>query len=91
MPETMFRPNNLNDGFFSIDDFNKQSQFLEQHDARGEDDTMTRMSRLDADPLATIKQFETEWKIESRRRREEDDEDERWSHLAMQISMLQIR
>lgn len=26
----------LNDGFFSIDDFNKQSQFLEQQDARGE-------------------------------------------------------
>jgi len=31
-------PNNLNDGFFSIDDFNKQSQFLEQQDFRGEDD-----------------------------------------------------
>lgn len=28
----------LNDGFFSIDDFNKQSQFLEQADARGQDD-----------------------------------------------------
>lgn len=31
-------PNGLNDGFFSIDDFNKQSQFLEQQDERGEDD-----------------------------------------------------
>ncbi|RMZ84290.1 hypothetical protein DV738_g735, partial [Chaetothyriales sp. CBS 135597] len=31
-------PHGLNDGFFSIDDFNKQSQFLEQMDARGEDD-----------------------------------------------------
>ncbi|KAF2184314.1 U3 small nucleolar ribonucleoprotein Mpp10 [Zopfia rhizophila CBS 207.26] len=29
-------PNGLNDGFFSIDDFNKQSEFLEQQDARGE-------------------------------------------------------
>jgi U3 small nucleolar RNA-associated protein MPP10 len=29
-------PNGLNDGFFSIDDFNKQSGFLEQQDARGE-------------------------------------------------------
>ncbi|KAK3070722.1 U3 snoRNP protein [Teratosphaeriaceae sp. CCFEE 6253] len=26
----------LNDGFFSIDDFNKQSEFLEQRDARGD-------------------------------------------------------
>ena len=39
-----FEPNNefvedlhgLNDGFFSIDDFNRQSQFLEQIDARGD-------------------------------------------------------
>ena len=30
--------NGLNDGFFSIDDFNRQAQFLEQQDARGEDD-----------------------------------------------------
>ena len=30
--------NGLNDGFFSIDDFNKQSAFLEQADARGGDD-----------------------------------------------------
>ncbi|KAF2872391.1 U3 small nucleolar ribonucleoprotein complex, subunit Mpp10 [Massariosphaeria phaeospora] len=29
-------PNGLNDGFFSIDDFNKQSDLLESHDARGE-------------------------------------------------------
>ncbi|KAL1600168.1 U3 snoRNP protein [Nothophoma quercina] len=29
-------PNGLNDGFFSIDDFNKQSEFLEQQDTRGE-------------------------------------------------------
>ncbi|KAJ4311789.1 U3 snoRNP protein [Neodidymelliopsis sp. IMI 364377] len=29
-------PNGLNDGFFSIDDFNKQSEFLEQQDQRGE-------------------------------------------------------
>ncbi|KXS97961.1 hypothetical protein AC578_3113 [Pseudocercospora eumusae] len=28
----------LNDGFFSIDDFNRQSEFLEQQDTRGEDD-----------------------------------------------------
>lgn len=29
-------PNGLNDGFFSIDDFNKQTDFLEQQDQRGE-------------------------------------------------------
>jgi U3 small nucleolar RNA-associated protein MPP10 len=29
-------PNGLNDGFFSIDEFNKQSDFLEQQDQRGE-------------------------------------------------------
>jgi U3 small nucleolar RNA-associated protein MPP10 len=31
-------PHGLNDGFFSIDDFNRQSQFLERQDERGEDD-----------------------------------------------------
>ncbi|KAF2198733.1 Mpp10 protein [Delitschia confertaspora ATCC 74209] len=46
-------PNGLNDGFFSIDDFNKQSEFLEQIDARGEppaDDD--EEIDWDADPLA---------------------------------------
>ena len=31
-------PHGLNDGFFSIDHFNKTSQFMEQQDERGEDD-----------------------------------------------------
>ena len=46
-------PNNLNDGFFSIDDFNKQSQFLEQQDSRGEDDNPSDEDEIDwdADPL----------------------------------------
>lgn len=45
-------PNNLNDRFFSIDDFNKQSQFLEQKDARGEDDNPSDEDEIDwaADP-----------------------------------------
>ena len=30
--------NGLNDGFFSIEDFNRQSEFLEQQDARGDPD-----------------------------------------------------
>ena len=46
-------PNCLNDGFFSIDDFNKQSQFLEDKDARGEDDNPSEEDEIDwdADPL----------------------------------------
>ncbi|KAM0287280.1 hypothetical protein ACHAQH_000594 [Verticillium albo-atrum] len=32
-------PNGLNDGFFSIDDFNKQTQWLEDQDARGDPNT----------------------------------------------------
>lgn len=47
-------PNKLNDGFFSIDDFNKQSQFLEQMDARGDDDNPSDEDEIDwdADPLS---------------------------------------
>ena len=46
-------PNKLNDGFFSIDDFNKQTQFLESQDARGEDDNPSDEDEIDwdADPL----------------------------------------
>jgi U3 small nucleolar RNA-associated protein MPP10 len=48
-------PNGLNDGFFSIDDFNKQSQFLEQQDAMGEEDQPSDEDEIDwdANPLAT--------------------------------------
>lgn len=45
----------LNDGFFSIDDFNKQSEFLEQQDARGDDDGAASDEEdvdWDADPKA---------------------------------------
>ncbi|ETI22181.1 hypothetical protein G647_06254 [Cladophialophora carrionii CBS 160.54] len=46
-------PNHLNDGFFSIDEFNRQTQFLEQKDARGEDDNPSDEDDIDwdADPL----------------------------------------
>ncbi len=46
-------PNGLNDGFFSIDDFNKHSQFLEQQDAIGEGDNPSDEDEIDwdADPL----------------------------------------
>lgn len=46
-------PNKLNDGFFSIDDFNRQSQFLEQMDARGDDENPSDEDEVDwtADPM----------------------------------------
>ena len=46
----------LNDGFFSIDDFNRQSEFLENQDARGiNDDAASDEEDVDwdVDPLAT--------------------------------------
>lgn len=48
-------PNGLNDGFFSIDDFNKHSKFLEQQDAMGDEDNPSDEDEVDwdADPLAT--------------------------------------
>ncbi|KAK5107900.1 hypothetical protein LTR62_000559 [Meristemomyces frigidus] len=45
----------LNDGFFSIDEFNKQSDFLEQQDVRGDDDGAASDEEdvdWDADPAA---------------------------------------
>ncbi|KFA47177.1 hypothetical protein S40293_06729 [Stachybotrys chartarum IBT 40293] len=49
-------PNGLNDGFFSIDDFNRQTQLFEEQDAKGDPNT-DRVSDeedidWDADPLA---------------------------------------
>lgn len=53
-PELVNDKFGLNDGFFSIDDFNKQSEFLEQQDARGDDDGAASDEEdvdWDADPL----------------------------------------
>ncbi|KAH6858657.1 Mpp10 protein-domain-containing protein [Alternaria alternata] len=45
-------PNGLNDGFFSIDDFNKQTDFLEQQDQRGEGaDSDDDEVNWEADPM----------------------------------------
>ncbi|KAF2431856.1 Mpp10 protein [Tothia fuscella] len=48
-------PHGLNDGFFSIDDFNKQSEFLEQQDTRGDPDDGAASDEeeidWDADPV----------------------------------------
>ena len=56
-PSNVFVPdkNGLNDGFFSIDDFNKQAEFLEQRDVQGEDDRVASDEDeidWDANPLA---------------------------------------
>ncbi|KAF2742475.1 Mpp10 protein [Sporormia fimetaria CBS 119925] len=49
-------PNGLNDGFFSIDQFNKASEFLEQQDLRGEPvDEEDEEIDWDGDPFATGK------------------------------------
>ena len=49
-------PHGLNDGFFSIDDFNRQSEFLERVDARGDPDDGAASDEEDVDwtmdPLA---------------------------------------
>ena len=42
-------PNGLNDGFFSIDDFNRQTSFLEQQDARGDEDNPSDEDEVDWD------------------------------------------
>ncbi|MCJ1305922.1 U3 snoRNP protein [Hypocenomyce scalaris] len=57
-PQETFVPDKhgLNDGFFSIDDFNRQSEFLEQQDARGDPDGGAASDEedidWDADPVA---------------------------------------
>ncbi|KAL1965167.1 hypothetical protein VTN77DRAFT_6080 [Rasamsonia byssochlamydoides] len=56
MQETYVQdPFGLNDGFFSIDDFNKQSEYFERMDAKGEpDDEASDEEEIDwhADPFA---------------------------------------
>ncbi|EON62899.1 hypothetical protein W97_02124 [Coniosporium apollinis CBS 100218] len=57
-PAEEYKPDTfgLNDGFFSIDDFNRQSEFLEQQDARGDPDDGAASDEedidWDADPLS---------------------------------------
>jgi U3 small nucleolar RNA-associated protein MPP10 len=52
-------PNGLNDGFFSIDEFNKQTQWFEDQDARGDPNTdhLSDDESVDwhADPFSTTK------------------------------------
>ncbi|CAJ2503123.1 Uu.00g105170.m01.CDS01 [Anthostomella pinea] len=68
-------PNGLNDGFFSIDDFNKQTQFFEDADARADPnaDEASDDDELDwhADPFSASQP--ADWK-KSKKSRDEDDE-----------------
>lgn len=68
-------PNGLNDGFFSIDDFNKQTEFLERQDAAGDPYTGEASDEedidWDVDPLATSMKS-----ISKKSKRGADDEDE---------------
>ncbi|KAL6715025.1 U3 snoRNP protein [Lecanora helva] len=69
----------LNDGFFSIDDFNRQSDFLEHQDARGEDDgAASDEEEIDwtIDPLANTSTIRKERPLEEDAEVSEDEEEE---------------
>lgn len=70
--------NGLNDGFFSIDDFNRQSEFLEQQDARGENDGAASDEDVDwdADPLAMTSSYKVGRMAEDKAMKESEDEED---------------
>ena len=74
-------PNDLNDGFFSIDDFNRNSEFLEQQDARGDPNDGAASDEEDIDwganPIsgnAAVGQGQVGLEGESAETDEEDDD-----------------
>lgn len=77
----IFRPdkNGLNDGFFSIDDFNRQTEFLEQQDAHGENDGAASDEEdidWDVDPLAVPSSYKMSRTLKDDANGDsEDDED----------------
>lgn len=77
----VFHPdkNGLNDGFFSIDDFNRQSEFLEQQDARGENDGAASDEEdvdWDVDPLAVPSSHKAGRMRKDEAMEESDDEED---------------
>ena len=69
----------LNDGFFSIDEFNRQSEFLEQRDARGENDGAGSDEEdvdWDADPLAVTSSHKASRVLKDEVVEESEDDDE---------------
>ncbi|KAL1978048.1 hypothetical protein VTN31DRAFT_907 [Thermomyces dupontii] len=71
-------PFGLNDGFFSIDEFNRQTQYFEQLDERGEDEEDDDDEPIDwhADPNAIAKPAETSKQSKKSSRREADGEED---------------
>ncbi|RGP79144.1 hypothetical protein FLONG3_2715 [Fusarium longipes] len=73
-------PDGLNDGFFSLDDFNRQSQYFEEQDAKGDPYTDQASDdeeiNWDADPLATSKPGPKSKKVQSAEDEEDSDEDD---------------
>jgi len=69
----------LNDGFFSIDDFNKRTQFLEDLDARGDADDGAASDEEDVDWYADPMTMDIQPAVKTQSRkaqRKENDEDE---------------
>ena len=69
----------LNDGFFSIDDFNRQSEFLEQQDARGENDGAASDEEdvdWDIDPLAVTSSHKASRVLKDEAVEESEDDDD---------------
>jgi U3 small nucleolar RNA-associated protein MPP10 len=73
-------PNGLNDGFFSIDDFNRQTQWFEEQDARGDPNTDHASDdediNWDADPFAAAAGDSKASKPKADGGELEDDDDE---------------
>ncbi|KAI0472950.1 U3 small nucleolar ribonucleoprotein complex, subunit Mpp10 [Xylariaceae sp. FL0804] len=71
-------PNGLNDGFFSIDDFNKQTQWFENADARADPDADRGNDEEEidwhGDPFLT--KLPAEGKQSNNRRGDEEDDDD---------------
>lgn len=71
--------NGLNDGFFSIDDFNRQSEFLEQQDARGENDGAASDEEdvdWDVDPLTVTSSYKAGPMLKDEAMDESEDEED---------------
>ena len=69
----------LNDGFFSIDEFNRQSEFLEQQDARGENDGAASDEEdvdWDVDPLAVTSSHKASRVLKDEAVDESEDDDD---------------
>ncbi|KAI9709170.1 MAG: hypothetical protein M1812_007755 [Candelaria pacifica] len=81
-PTDIFKedPNGLNDGFFSIDDFNKQSEFLERQDGAGDpfDGAASDEEEIDwdADPMTIQPTVSQSGTGETSRKEEVDEEDD---------------